>query len=132
MKQLSWLRPISVSSIGFSIGTPWPKTGFYEICEKNGFLLTNKWGEYNEKRYCKIKTDNFAPEDIEKYHQTIFEIFINKGWFVDKTNFLMYNPYYNNSYLGNAKIKLIMPIINIFGQERFNKIYNSFKMKVKL
>ncbi len=121
---------LSVSSIGFSIGTPWPKTGFYEICEEKGFLLTNKWGEYNEKRYCKIKTDDFSPEDIEKCRQTIFEIFKNRRWFVDKTNFIMYNPYYNNSSLGNAKIKLLLPMINLFGQERLFKIYDSFKMKV--
>ena len=122
---------LSVSSIGFSIGTPWPKTGFYEICEKKGFLLTDKWGEYNEKRYCKIKTDDFSQEDVEKIRQKIFEVFLNKGWFVSKTNFIMYNPYYNNSAFGNAKIKLLMPIINLIGQERVFNIYNSFKMKVK-
>ena len=120
---------LNVTSIGFSIGTPWPKTGFYEICEKNDFLLTNKWGEYNEKRYCKIKTDDFSPEDVEKIRQTIFEVFKNKGWFVNKTDFLMINPYYNNSYIDNAKIKLLMPIINLFGQERVFKIYNSFKQR---
>ena len=123
---------LNVTSIGFSIGTPWPKTGFYEICEKNDFFLTDKWGEYNEKRYCKIKTDDFSPEDVEKCRQTIFEVFINKGWFVSKDNFIMYNPYYNNSYMGNVKIKLLMPIINLIGQERAFRMYNSFKTKVKM
>lgn len=123
---------LNVSSIGFSISTPWPKTGFFEVCENKGFLLTDNWGEYNEKRHCYIKTDDFGPEDIEKCRQKIFEIFKNKGWFVDKTNFLMHNPYYNKNYIGVLKIKFLRSIIKIFGEERLFKIYNLFKMKVKL
>lgn len=127
METIKLASSLSVTSIGFSISTPWPKTGFYEICKNNGFLITNKWGEYNEKRYCNIETDHFSPEDVEKYRQTIFEIFKNKKWFIDKDNFIMYNPFYNNSYLSFAKNKLIMSIIHFFGEERSRKIYNLFK-----
>lgn len=118
---------LSVSSIGFSISTPWPKTGFYEICESNGFLLTNNWGEYNEKRHSNIKTNDFSRDDIEKCRRTIFEVFKNKGWFVDKENFILTNPYYNNTSLGVAKIKLLNSIMQLFGEERLIKIFNVFR-----
>jgi len=126
MQTIKFSSSLSVSSIGFSISTPWPKTGFYEICENKGFLLTDTWGEYNEKLYCKIETENFSPKDIEKYRQTIFGIFKNKKWIVDKENFIMYNPYYNKSYMGIIRSKFIMSIIPLFGEERLRKIYEFF------
>lgn len=127
METVNFASYLNASSIGFSISTPWPKTGFHEICETNGFLLTDDWGEYNEKRYCNIKTNDFSPEDIEECRQTIFKVFKNKGWFVDKSNFIMYNPYYSGNYFDIVKFKILMPVIKLFGEERIFKIYNLFK-----
>ena len=78
LETIKFSSSLNVTSIGFSISTPWPKTGIYEICQTNGFLLTDNWEEYNEKRYCRIKTDNFSPEDVEEIRKNIFGIFRKK------------------------------------------------------
>lgn len=44
----------------------------------------------------------------------------------------MYNPYYSANNIDIAKMKVLMPLIHFFGEERLYKIYNLFKMRVKI
>ena len=128
-KTIHFASSLNASSIGFSIGTPWPGTGFFKICQERKWLLTRNWGEYNEKRYSRIKTDNFTPEDVEKCRQKIFLVFSRKNWEIDKNRFTVINPYYHNFFKGFLKYVLKHLLFQIFGQNRVIDTYASLKNK---
>lgn len=91
---IEFAKKLDVVSIGFSIATPWPGTGFYELCKEKGWLTSNNWDEYNEKKYCRIRTDDFRPEEVERYRREILKVFIRKFWIVDANDFIMVNPFF--------------------------------------
>lgn len=128
-KTIDFASSLNASSIGFSIGTPWPETGFFKICKEKGWLLTYDWEEYNEKRHCRIKTDNFTPEDVEKCRQKIFLVFLKKKWEIDKNSFTVANPYYDNFFKSFLKYVLKHLLFQIFSQNRVTDTYTSLKRK---
>ena len=89
---IEFAKSLDVDSIGFSIGTPWPSTGFYHDCKTNGWLLTSYWGEFNEKKYSRIKTPDFCPEDIAYYREKILSDFKKMGWIINEDDFMVYRP----------------------------------------
>jgi anaerobic magnesium-protoporphyrin IX monomethyl ester cyclase len=76
------------AQVGFSIGTPWPGTRFYQVSKDNGWMLTDDWDEFNEKRVSRLRTDDWGPEDIAEYRDRIIEAFRAKGWHVDADDFV--------------------------------------------
>ena len=91
---INYALNLNVASIGFSIATPWPGTGFYSICKKNNWIIAKSWDDFNEKRYSLISTDQFTPKDISEYRRKIFDSFEKKGWRWNKGDFMVFNPYY--------------------------------------
>ncbi len=91
---INYALNLNAASIGFSIATPWPGTGFYSICKKNNWIIAKSWDEFNEKRYSVILTDQFTPKDVSEYRQKILDSFEKKRWKWQKENFIVSNPYY--------------------------------------
>jgi radical SAM superfamily enzyme YgiQ (UPF0313 family) len=108
-----------VASVGFSIGTPWPGTVFYKVASENGWILAKNWDEYNEKRYSRLRTDNWGPEDIAFYRELIIERFSAKGWHVNENDFIFINPYYGFSSL---TIALRNFLLNFLGETRLQRL----------
>lgn len=81
-----------VASVGFSIGTPWPGTTFHREASERGWILAKDWDEYNEKKYSRLRTDHWGPEDIESYRNLIIERFTSRGWSVNENDFIFSKP----------------------------------------
>ena len=80
------------ATIGFSIGTPWPGTLFYQRARENGWLTSDNWENYNEKRHSCLRTNDWGPEDIQLIRERMFREFRKKGWVVDASDFFFVNP----------------------------------------
>lgn len=98
-KTIDFASRINSASVGFSIGTPWPDSGFYLTSKAKSWLLFKSWTELHQKRRCYIKTDDFTPDDIERYRNKIYELFKGKGWLAVEYTFQFFNPHYDKSLL---------------------------------
>lgn len=108
-----------VASVGFSIGTPWPGTIFYQIASENKWILAKDWDEYNEKQYSKLRTKDWGPEDIAQYRNLIIERFRDKGWDVNETDFIFTNPIQMYSPIVRITRKIFLIL---FGENYFKKL----------
>ena len=52
-------------SMQFSIATPWPGTKFYKQLEREGFLLSHNFAEYDGNSMAVIRTEALSKEDRE-------------------------------------------------------------------
>ena len=52
-------------SLQFSIVTPFPGSSYFEILEKNGYLLSKNWEEYDGYNRAVIRTDKLTARDLE-------------------------------------------------------------------
>lgn len=116
---------MEAASIGFSIGTPWPGTIFYDICKANGYMLSTDWDDYNEKRKCTLKTEHFGPEDVAAVRAELFEVFRDKGWRVDEATFIMQNPHYNRTLKGKAFFLAQSILYSLVGHHRAVRLYSA-------
>jgi anaerobic magnesium-protoporphyrin IX monomethyl ester cyclase len=97
---------LEATSIGFSIGTPWPGTGFHAISQARGYLLGSDWEDYNEKGVSRLRTEAFGPEDVEAIRQEILRVFAAKGWRANVPTFVMRNLDYRTSALSRSSYKI--------------------------
>ncbi len=65
-KTIDYAMSLKPDSIQFSILTPYPGTEFYEQLDKKGQIVSYNWADYDGASKSVIKTDNLAPQDLEK------------------------------------------------------------------
>lgn len=118
---------LNAASIGFSVGTPWPGTKFYETCRRKGYMLSENWDDYNEKRVSRLQTEHFCPDDVEAARQLIFQRFAAKGWRVDEATFIVQNPFYNRSLGGKAFFVIQSIVYALLGHERAVRLYGRLR-----
>lgn len=83
-----------LASVGFSIGTPWPGTVFYNVAQANNWILSSDWEEFNEKLFSSLHTAHWGPDDISAYRKEIINKFRDKDWIVNENDFIFANPYW--------------------------------------
>ena len=50
--------------VNFAIGTPYPGTEFYKLSEKNGWLISTNWEDYDQNYSATVSYDNLSSDDI--------------------------------------------------------------------
>jgi 16S rRNA G966 N2-methylase RsmD len=53
----------------FSIAVPYPGTPFYDYLEKNNYLISKKWEDYDGSRKCVYSYPQLSAEQIEEFYQ---------------------------------------------------------------
>jgi radical SAM superfamily enzyme YgiQ (UPF0313 family) len=59
---------IPMDSVQFSIATPFPGTDFYEQCRRNGWLVTEKWENYDGNFGSVVSYPQLSKVEIEELH----------------------------------------------------------------
>ncbi len=59
-------RRLPNDSLQFSIATPFPGTEFYTLCEKNGFLVTNDWANFDGKFGAVMSYPDLSKDEMEE------------------------------------------------------------------
>ena len=63
---------------------------------------------------------------LKKFEKIYLE-YLERKWAVDETDFIMYNPYYNNNTLVFLKNKILMSMFYCIGEQRARNLYKLFK-----
>ncbi len=95
-----------LASVGFSIGTPWPGTVFHKVATENNWITANSWGDFNEKRFSRLRTSHWGPEDIDDYREKIIRAFKAKNWNVNEDDFVFTNPYWESGTFKAVRRKI--------------------------
>jgi anaerobic magnesium-protoporphyrin IX monomethyl ester cyclase len=113
---------LEATSIGFSIGTPWPGTGFHAVSREKGYLLSSDWEDYNEKGVSRLRTEAFGPEDVETVRQEILRVFAAKGWRANVPTFVIRNLNYRTTVLARSSYKIQSLGYKWLGHERMIRL----------
>jgi radical SAM superfamily enzyme YgiQ (UPF0313 family) len=108
------------ATVGFSIGTPWPGTMFHKVAMENGWVLSDNWEHFNEKRYSLLKTSHWGPEDIARYRSAIVKAFRKKDWIVHEDDFVFIDPYWGKNWCARFAIR-ILRVLRIYDTVRYSK-----------
>ena len=74
---IKFAKKINPTYASFIVLLPLPKTAFFELYEKNGWLLTKDWQYYSWHGDPIIKTDHLTPDDLIKLRKkALFSFYI--------------------------------------------------------
>lgn len=74
-KTINFAIELDSDYVNFHIATPFPGTEFYETAKKNGWLMSEKWSDYEEEGSCVVRTEELSCEDLKKYQQIAMKKF---------------------------------------------------------
>jgi magnesium-protoporphyrin IX monomethyl ester (oxidative) cyclase len=94
-KTLEYAIQLPAASIEFNILTPWPGTTFWDICQKNGYVVENDCAEWNEKRRSYVSTPYFSNKVVDEFYQHVKRSLTELGWQNSKDG----SVYYRNQPL---------------------------------
>lgn len=74
-------------SLQFSIATPFPGTEFFEFCRREGFLVTEKWSDYDGSFGAVMSYPHLNKKEIEGLYETARrECYPGRWWFTALLN----------------------------------------------
>ena len=98
------------ATVGFSIGTPWPGTMFHAVSSEKGWIVADSWEDFNEKRFSRLKTPEWGPDDIATARERIIAEFRKKKWIVDAEDFVFIDPAWGKvglaAYLARTRARI--------------------------
>lgn len=74
-KSIDFAIKLNPDYVNFHVATPFPGTEFYDIAERNKWLITKDWNYYEEEGSAVIKTSELSPEDLMKAQKTAMKRF---------------------------------------------------------
>jgi anaerobic magnesium-protoporphyrin IX monomethyl ester cyclase len=77
---LAYARDLPAASIEFNMLTPWPGTGFWDLCRRRGYLVEEDCSRFNEKRRSFIRTEDFTEVEVEEFYGKIRETLVAEGY----------------------------------------------------
>jgi len=89
---ISFAKTLDVSIIEINVAMPWPGTGFYEVCKKNGWLSTEDWGKMDEKHSAVIETEFLSAKRVKELFNTFRQELVASGWKKDTTGTRFFHP----------------------------------------
>ncbi|HNT35261.1 MAG TPA: radical SAM protein [bacterium] len=63
---IRYAKKLSPDSIQFSIVTPFPGSAYFDMLDKQGFLLSKDWTQYDGSNQAVIRTENLSKEQLEE------------------------------------------------------------------
>lgn len=91
---ISFAKKLNASIIEVNIATPWPDTGFYQICRKNGWLGETDWSQYNEKQFAAIETPYLSRGQVKAAFDLFRGELLKSGWRSDATQTRFFHPHF--------------------------------------
>ncbi|MDI6783603.1 MAG: radical SAM protein [bacterium] len=64
-KTVAYALALDPDSVQFSIVTPYPGSKYFEMLDKQGYILSKNWEEYDGYNRAVIRTDNLTQQDLE-------------------------------------------------------------------
>lgn len=111
---LKFAMELNTESLQVSIATPFPGTPFYDLCDKNGWLLTKDWVMYNGAGCSVVSYPHLSKEEIEELYKTFNETWRKVGamrplrWYVKHPNLILrYMQKYGIPHSLKKSIKLL-------------------------
>lgn len=65
-KTINYAAELDPDSVQFSLVTPFPGTRYFEMADKEGFLVSKNWTDYDGARKSVIRTNNLSAEDLKE------------------------------------------------------------------
>lgn len=94
LKTIDYSRTLNASIIEVNIATPWPDTGFYDVCKLNGWSISEDWASYNEKSYAAIETPYLSRAQVSQAFDLFREGLLVRGWKSDVTQTRFFHPHF--------------------------------------
>ena len=91
-KTIDFAKDLGALIVEVNIATPWPDTGFYYTSKKNGWLTSEVWSDYNEKKKSYISTPYLSDIEVVEYFELVLESLIKYGWKFEKGANRLYHP----------------------------------------
>ena len=74
-------------AVQFSMAIPFPGTEYYEEAKSNGFLLAEKWSDFDGSSRAAVRTEDLTKEDLEKAFAHAWKKFYLRPGYVFKSFF---------------------------------------------
>ena len=97
-KTIDFAIELDPDSAQFSINTPFPGTKYYNILDKEDFILTKDWSKYDGSCSSVIRTENLSAEDLERG-----KILAQKKWDRHLAKKKMFQPAYIKEAFKNPR-----------------------------
>ncbi|MFB3895207.1 MAG: radical SAM protein [bacterium] len=65
-KSVDYAISLDPDTVQFSIVTPYPGSSYFEQLDKQGYILSKNWQEYDGYNRAVIRTDNLTQQDLEE------------------------------------------------------------------
>lgn len=94
LQTIDFAKKLNASIVEVNIATPWPDTGFYQICRENGWLGETDWSQYNEKQFTAIETPYLTREQVKAAFDLFRGELLKSGWRGDVTKTRFFHPHF--------------------------------------
>jgi len=72
-KSVEWCLRMDPDTVQFSLTTPFPGSQFFKDLEKQGYIMSRNWDEYDGYFHCVVKTDQLGPRELEEERKAAVE-----------------------------------------------------------
>lgn len=91
-QSVEYAKSLQVQIAEVNIATPWPDTGFYFTCKEKGWILSENWPEYNEKKRSYIRTPYMTEHEAVEALDYFIEEMQTAGWRFEEGSNRIYHP----------------------------------------
>ncbi len=70
---IDYINAVQPDSVQFSFATPFPGTEYYSYLEQKGYLLSEKFSDYDGNYKCVIRTEGLNGQEIENIKSYIYQ-----------------------------------------------------------
>ncbi len=80
---IDFMKRIKPDYVNVHVATPFPGTEFFEIAEKNNWLVTTDWSRYEEEGSAVVKTEELSSEELlSAQRRAMKEFYARPSWIV--------------------------------------------------
>jgi len=65
-KTIDFIDEVEPDSLQISFATPFPGTDYFSYVKDNGYLLSEKWSDYDGNYKCIVETDELSADELER------------------------------------------------------------------
>lgn len=78
-KTIDLALELNPDTIQFSLATPFPGSRFYEELDKEGYLVSRDWSQYDGYSKAVVRTDDLSAADLERFLKEAYRAWESRG-----------------------------------------------------
>ena len=109
-QSIRFAKELPIDIAHFGIGTPYPGTEFYRMCEEHGWLKSRKWEDYDQNYSAIVEYPNLSSEEIAEALRKAYISFYFRPKQIKKITKELFSSWENMKAIANIARGLLKPI----------------------